>query len=245
MKAAASHQAQALHFRAVSKAYGRRLVLDSLELTVAAGEFFALVGLNGVGKTTLIKTLLDLCDIDEGSISIFNVAHRRPEARRRLAFLPEHFTPPYFLTGRDFLRYCAGLYGKAYSEFRVGALMSALDLEGAALQRPVREFSKGMAQKIGLVACLLSGKELLVLDEPMSGLDPKARAMASAHFLGLKKAGSTLFFSTHLLGDVEALCDRMGVLHEGRLCFVGTPQECCRQYKASNLEAAFLKSIDT
>ncbi len=235
---------QALQCQAVSKAFGRRRVLDSLDLGVTKGEFFALVGLNGAGKTTLIKTLLDLCDIDRGDVSIFDLGHRRSDARRRLAFLPEHFTPPYFLTGRDFLRYCAGLYGKAYSESEVAALMSALELEAAALLRPVREFSKGMAQKLGLVACLLSGRELLVLDEPMSGLDPKARAMARAHFLGLKKAGSTLFFSTHLLGDVEALCDRMGVLHEGRLSFVGTPQECCRRYQASNLEAAFLKSID-
>ncbi len=244
MAAAAGHPVQALHFRAVSKAYGRRRVLDALDLSVKAGEFFALVGLNGAGKTTLIKTLLDLCDIDRGDVSIFDLGHRRSDARRRLAFLPEHFTPPYFLTGRDFLRYCAGLYGIAYSEPRVAALMSALDLEAAALHMPVREFSKGMAQKLGLVACLLSGKELLVFDEPMSGLDPKARAMVRTYLLGLKKAGNTLFFSTHLLGDVEALCDRMGVLHDGRLCFVGTPQDCCRHYQTPSLEAAFLKSIE-
>ena len=90
---------QALQFRAVSKAYGRHRVLDSLDLNVAPGEFFALVGLNGAGKTTLIKALLDLCGIDGGEVSIFDVGHRRSEARRRLAFLPENFTPPYFLTG--------------------------------------------------------------------------------------------------------------------------------------------------
>ncbi len=235
---------QALRFQAVSKAYGRTRVFDSLHLDIAPGEVFALVGLNGAGKTTLIKSLLDLSDIDGGSISIFDKGHRRFEARRRVAFLPEDFRPPYFLTAREFLRYSAGLYGNVLSESELGPLNSALDFDQAALGRSVRKLSKGMGQKLGLLACFLSGRELLVLDEPMSGLDPKARASVRAYLRGLKDVRRTLFFSTHLLEDVEALCDRMGVLHGGGLRFIGTPEECCRRYQTPELEAAFLRCIE-
>ncbi|MDJ0871832.1 MAG: ABC transporter ATP-binding protein [Gammaproteobacteria bacterium] len=240
----ASPPVPALRFQSVTKTYGGSQVLDRLELTVAKGEFFALVGLNGAGKTTLIKSLLDLCDIEDGNISIFDVRHRRSESRRRLVFLPEDFRPPYFLTGRDFLRYACGLYGSVYQDAQARALMAALELETAALRRSVRDLSRGMAQKLGLVACLLGDKDLLVLDEPMSSLDPKARCLLREYLLGLKAEGKTLFFSTHLLSDVEALCDRIGVLHGGRLRFVGTPQECCRRYQGHSLEAAFLKCIE-
>lgn len=235
---------QALRFVQVAKRYGARSVIDGLDLDVQAGEFFGLVGVNGVGKTTLIRGLLDFCAIDAGVIEVFGIRHLRTEARRRLAFLPERFTPPYFLTGGDFLAYMASLHRRPHGRDGVGPLLRALDLDEAVLKRPVRELSKGMAQKLGLAGCLLSGKELLVLDEPMGGLDPKARALLKRHLLGLKAGGRTLFFSTHLLADVEALCDRMGILHGGRLRFVGTPQACRQAYAAETLEEAFLKCID-
>ncbi len=235
----------ALCIDAAVKRYGRQAVLDRVYLDVQGGEYFALVGVNGAGKTTLIKALLDFCEIDGGNISIFGTSHRHYRARQRLAFLPERFAPPYFLKGRDFLRYAAGLYGNPFDEDKAAVLMSALDLEETALDKPVREFSKGMAQKLGLVACLLSGKDLLVLDEPMSGLDPKARALTKEHLLGLRDHGQTLFFSTHLLEDVEAMCDRIGVLHAGRMRFIGTPEECCERYRASSLEKAFLNCIES
>jgi ABC-2 type transport system ATP-binding protein len=234
----------AIQFLNVVKRYGAQSVLDDVSLSVGAGEFVGLVGVNGAGKTTLIKSLLDFGTVDSGSISIFGVAHTRPESRARLAYLPERFLPPHYLNGREFLRYMANLHGVDYNEARVERMFQTLDLDKTALVKPVRQFSKGMAQKLGLAACFLSDKELLVLDEPMSGLDPKARALLKAHLLELKAQGRTLFFSTHMLGDVEQLCDRIAILHRGKLRFSGSPSECCVKFSAATLEQAYMACIE-
>ena len=233
----------ALRFEQVTKRYNRQTVLHGLDFCVHAGESFGLVGVNGAGKTTCIKGLLDFSEIDDGRIAVRGKPHHDTEARAPLAFLPERFLPPYYLTGRDFLRYMSRLHGIAYDQAAVARMLQALDLEAAALEKPVRDYSKGMAQKLGLAACFLSGKRLLVLDEPLSGLDPKARLLVKRHLLELRAKDYTLFFSTHLLSDVEELCDRLGILHEGRLRFVGTPRECCDRYRTAALEDAFLKCI--
>ncbi|MCP4048916.1 MAG: ABC transporter ATP-binding protein, partial [Gammaproteobacteria bacterium] len=161
-----------LQFERVSKSFGTQSVLDGLRLVIDPGEFFALVGVNGAGKTTLIKSLLDFTAIESGAITVFGTSHTLTKARERLVFLPERFIPPYFLKGRDFLTYMSRLHGVVFGPGEVEKVLMALDLEFTALDKPVREFSKGMAQKLGLAACLLSGKELMILDEPMSGLDP-------------------------------------------------------------------------
>lgn len=235
----------ALQFDKVVKSYARQRVLNEVSFSVGAGEFFGLVGVNGAGKTSLIKSLLDFSMIDSGAISIFGVDHRDPQARARLAYLPERFLPPHYLKGLDFLQYMSRLYGNAYHEARASQIFATLDLDEAALTKPVRDYSKGMAQKLGLAACFLSDKDVFVLDEPMSGLDPKARALLKNHLQQLKAAGKTLFFSTHMLADVEALCDRIAILHGGVLRFIGSPQACCVQFKAANLEQAYLACIES
>ncbi|HKU72021.1 MAG TPA: ABC transporter ATP-binding protein [Burkholderiales bacterium] len=234
----------ALRFADVSKAYGGAAALSGLTLEVRRGEFFGLVGVNGAGKTTLIKCLLDFCDTDGGAIEIFSVSHRATHARARLAFLPERFNPPFYLTGRDFLQYLLSLHRTPYDETRATRMFQALDLEPSALDRPARAYSKGMTQKLGLAACLLSGKELYVLDEPTGGLDPKARALLKGELKGLRNAGHTVFFTSHALADVAEMCDRMAVLHAGRLRFAGTPQELINQFGATSLEKAFLACIE-
>jgi len=233
----------ALRFTEVAKAYAGLAALSGFSLEVRRGEFFALVGVNGAGKTTLIKCLLDFCDIDGGTIDIFSIPHRATAARSRLAFLPERFTPPYYLTGRDFLQYLLGLHRTPYDEARARRMFEALDLEPSALNRPARTYSKGMTQKLGLAACLLSGKDLYVLDEPTGGLDPKARALVKSELRALRAAGHTVFFTSHALPDVAEMCDRMAVLHNGRLRFAGTPQEFTGQYRTPGLEDAFLSCI--
>lgn len=233
----------AIEFRNIVKRYGAQLVLDDANLTIGAGEFLGLVGVNGAGKTTLIKSLLDFGTVDSGTISIFGVDHARPESRARLAYLPERFLPPHYLNGREFLRYMANLHNVEYNEARVERMFKTLDLDSSALVKPVRQFSKGMAQKLGLAACFLSDKDLLVLDEPMSGLDPKARALLKGYLLDLKAHGRTLFFSTHMLGDVEQLCDRIAILHHGKLRFCGSPTECCAKFSAATLERAYMACI--
>ena len=167
----------ALRLSGVAKNYGQTAVLRDVSFEVARGEFFGLVGINGAGKTTLLKCLLDFCDVGRGEIEIFGVAHHSAAARRRLAFLPERFNPPYYLTGDDFIRYVLEMQATAYDRGETERMLRALDLDFAALDLPVRAYSKGMTQKLGLAACLLSRKDLYILDEPTSGLDPKARAL--------------------------------------------------------------------
>jgi len=232
-----------LDFKNVYKSYYHQRVLECINLQVKSGEFFGLVGINGAGKTTLIKSLLDFCEIDAGNINLFGKSHLNPEARRQLGFLPEQFIPPPYLTGKHFLIYMAKLHGHTYDSASAEAMCHTLDLSIAALNQPVRDYSKGMAQKLGLAANFLSGKPLLIFDEPMGGLDPKARAYLKNYLLTLKTNGTTLFFSTHLLTDVETLCDRMAILHKGRLCFVGTPAECCALFEVTDLEQAYLHCI--
>ena len=233
-----------IEFKSVCKHYQHQPVLKHIDLQILQGEFFGLVGVNGAGKTTLIKCLLDLCEIDSGDIHLLGIAHTDHHARTHLAFLPEQFLPPYYLTGQHFLVYIAKLQGDVYEPTRAHEICQILDFAVSALKKPVRDYSKGMAQKLGIAACLLSDKRLLVLDEPMNSLDPKARAYLKRYLQALKAKGTTLFFSTHLLADVEALCDRMAILHEGRLPFIGTPSECCTTFAAPNLEQAYLNCIE-
>lgn len=230
----------ALHFEQVSKRFGEVAALTDFTLEVERGEFFGLVGVNGAGKTTLIKCLLDFCDADSGEIHIFGVHHNLTAARSRLAFLPERFNPPHFLTGRDFLRYMLKLYGQHYEERRIGQMFEGLDLERAALGKAARTYSKGMTQKLGLAACLLSGKDLYVLDEPTGGLDPRARALFKRALGELRRANRTVFFTSHALADIAEMCDRMAVLHGGKLRFAGKPAELAQHFGAGDLEQAFL-----
>ncbi len=234
----------ALSFSGVAKNYGRTAVLHDVSFEVASGEFFGLVGVNGAGKTTLLKCLLDFCAIDAGSIEIFGTPQHLTAARRRLAFVPERFTPPYYLTGEDFIRYVLEMQATAYDRSAAERMLRALDLDFAALRLPVRAYSKGMTQKLGLAACFLSAKELYILDEPTSGLDPKARALLKQQLRELKRQARTVFFTSHSLADVAEVCDRMAVMHAGALRFAGTPDALRREYASADLEQAFLRCID-
>jgi ABC-2 type transport system ATP-binding protein len=233
----------ALAFDRLGKSFGGVPALADFTLEVASGEIFALVGGNGAGKTTLIKCLLDFTQPDAGAVRVFGESHRLTSARRNLAFLPERFNPPFYLTGRDFLKYMAELHRVSYDDAEVRGIFERLDLAPAALTRSARTYSKGMTQKLGLAACLLSRKSLQVLDEPTSGLDPKARALLKREIRRLKESGRTIFFTSHALADVDEICDRLAVLHGGRLRFAGTPAQLISKYAAANLEDAFLQCI--
>jgi len=234
----------AISFRGLSKSYADTAVLHELELDIPSGCTFGLVGVNGAGKTTLIKCLLDFCEFDAGRIHIFGLPSEDTRARARLAFLPERFVPPYYLTGDDFLRYMMKLYSCGFEPAEVRRLLGELDLAESALRKPVRTFSKGMTQKLGLAGCLLSNRDLLVLDEPTSGLDPKARALLKERLRAARAAGRTVFFTSHALADVDELCDQMAVLHEGQLRFTGTPLELRTRFNATTLEQAYLACIE-
>jgi ABC-2 type transport system ATP-binding protein len=236
--------ASALSFNGVSKGFADTPALDRVTFDVKRGELFGLVGGNGAGKTTLIKCLLDFCTADGGDIRIFGTSNHFTASRSGVAFLPERFSPPHHLTGRDFLRYMAQLHRRSYQEELVQHAFQELDLEISALNRPARTYSKGMTQKLGLAACTLSGKPLQILDEPTSGLDPKARALLKRRLRRFSAEGTTVFFTSHALADVQEICDRMAVLHAGCLRFVGTPSALKVKYGGADLEGAFLACID-
>ena len=135
------------------------------------------------------------------------------------------------------------LHQQPYDERRALALLAELELDPGVLDKRARQLSKGMAQQLGLAACLLADKALYILDEPSSGLDPKARALLRRQFDRLRERGRTVFFTSHALADVEQVCDRVAILDRGRLLFTGTPSNCRARYDAGSLEQAFLRCI--
>jgi len=236
-------QKAAVRIYGLVKGYGRELVLEEITLEVARGEAFGLVGANGAGKTTLMRCMLDLVAHERGRVTIFGVDAQLPAARECLAYLPERFVPPRYLRGGEFLRAMAGLAGAPFDAVRTGLLLDELALDRGALERPVKSLSKGMTQKLGLAAVFLAPRELYVLDEPMSGLDPAARVAVKSVLERLRNEGRTLFFTSHVLSDVEELCSSIGVLERGRLRFRGPPGELCARYAEPSLERAFMRCI--
>jgi len=227
----------------LSKSYDKHDVLKGVSVSLELGEIYCLVGANGAGKTTLLKCLLDFYKVDQGEIKIFDIHSEETRARENIAYLPERFLPPHYLNGTQFLNYTSNLHNKTFSEIEINNMLQELDLTNEILTGSVKQFSKGMAQKLGLAAMLLLDKKLLILDEPMSGLDPKARALVKKQLKRAREKGTTIFFSSHLLADVEELSDRIGILHEGEIAFCGSPEECKVKYQADNLEQAFLNCI--
>ena len=213
-----------IEVRGISKSYPtgfwrkRVQVLHDLSFTVQRNEIVGFLGPNGAGKTTTIKILTRLAFADSGTVLLFDrEAGGDPDFRRRLGFMPEQ---PYFyeyLTGEEFLGLCGHLNGLSRAEIARGSkrMLSRVGLDGAG-RTAIRKYSKGMMQRLGLAQALLHDPELVILDEPMSGLDPMGRMEVRNLMRDLKASGKTIFFSSHILSDVEALCDRVIMLHRGR-----------------------------
>lgn len=227
----------------VSKSYGSHKVLDGVDIDVPEGVFYGLVGMNGSGKSTMIKAMLDLTSIDHGSIELFGQSHRTVSARARVAYLPDRFSPPIHLKCKDFIQYMLRLHASRKSDREIQDMLGAMGLDRAIMESSVRSLSKGMTQKLGLASCLLSGKSLMLLDEPMSGLDPVARVLFKEQLFSLKQRGLTLFFSSHVLADVDELADRMAVLHRNRILFQGTSTDFKQKYSGGSLEEAYINCV--
>lgn len=228
----------------VAKRFSGQLVLDEVDLKVKPGEFFSLIGMNGSGKSTLIKAVLDLIGIDSGTITIDGVSHRKVNSRINVTYLPDRFSPPAHLRGQDFIQYMLKLHGNECDRQKIDEVLDGLELDKKVMQESVNKLSKGMTQKLGLATCLLSGKSLLILDEPMSGLDPRARVLFKEQLAKLKQTGATVFFSSHVLADVEEMADTMAVLHNSHIPFTGSPEEFKQQYNGANVEQAFMNCIE-
>lgn len=223
---------------------GKPPVISGINLNVQQGEFFGLVGLNGVGKTTLIKSIVTLRRQDSGDIWILGEDCQQPESKKHIAYLPERFDPPWFLSGIEFIKFSMKLYGQAYDQEKVYNYADQLALDRDALKRKVQTYSKGMRQKLGLMATVLTNCSLLILDEPMSGLDPLARSRVKDMLVDIRKDNRTVFLSSHILSDMDEICDRITILHGGGLQFTGKPAELKDLTKSENLERAFLQHIE-
>ncbi len=233
--------ASPLQISALTKDYVQGTALHPLDLELEHGECLALVGGNGAGKSTLLKCLCDLIRPSGGSVQVFGLPY--VQARQRLAYLPERFLPPPHLTGWEFLRFMLQLQGMAWQTQAAEPLLLDLDLAFDALKRPVGSLSKGMGQKLGLAAVLLMEKPLLLLDEPLSGLDPLARARARKLLANYCAQGRSVLFSTHQFEGLENLAHRILLLHEGRQRFLGSPAELLAQTHGKSLDEAYLACI--
>jgi|SRR5579864_1944515 len=219
----------AIDIRGLSKDYAigffkkqLRPAVKSLSLTVNSGETFGFLGPNGAGKTTTLKMLMGIIFPSAGSATILGQDCMDPTVKQKIGFLPEQ---PYFydyLSAPELLDYYAQLSGVSAADrrHRIGDLLARVGL-GDVGNKQLRKFSKGMLQRVGIAQAIVHDPEVVFLDEPMSGLDPLGRYEIRELIQGLKDAGKTIFFSTHILADAEALCDRVAVIHKGELRGIG------------------------
>ena len=224
--------------------YDKKPAIKDISLQIQKDEFYGLIGLNGAGKTTLIKTILNLRAPDSGVLRIFDQPIDSEAVKKRLVFLPERFEPSWFLSGMEFLKFSAKLYGRVIEDDECIEYAKKISLDPDALKRRVQTYSKGMRQKLGLLGTVLSGCDLMILDEPMSGLDPIARAQVKELLLDVKSKGCTIFLSSHILADMDEICDRVAILHDKKIRFTGTPADFKAQNKSETLERAFLHFIE-
>jgi ABC-2 type transport system ATP-binding protein len=219
--------------------FGRRSVmaLDHLDLEIEEGEVFGFLGHNGAGKTTTIKLLMGLVYPTSGEAWILDRSIRDVAVKQYIGFLPES---PFFyeyLTAEEFLVFYGQLFGIGGLKLakKIDELLELVSMTDAR-HRPLRKFSKGMLQRIGIAQALINDPRLVILDEPMSGLDPIGRRDVRDIILRLKHEGKTIFFSSHILPDVEMICDRIGILVKGRLKAVGTVQELAGASSVNSIE---------
>lgn len=237
----------ALSVEGVTLSYGKNTVVDDISFDVPRGGCFGLIGLNGEGKTTLIKSVLGLRENQGGAFTILGKPAHHKTIKNKRAYLPERFEPPWFLTGLEFLKFSRRLYDhqatqKAEEDDLFFNAAEKLALDRSALTRRMHTYSKGMRQKLGILSTVLTDSELLILDEPMSGLDPMARHMVKDLLKALRDEGKTVFFSSHILADMDELCDNVVVLHDTKIRYLGPPHGLCKDPKGS-LEERFISLI--
>lgn len=210
--------------------------LDDLSLSVDAGQIFGFLGANGAGKTTTLKLLMRLIFPTSGSARILGSDIQDVRMHERIGYLPEN---PYFydyLTAREFLEYCAELFGypAAQRKKRAADLLARVKLDEKRWDTQLRKFSKGMLQRVGLAQSLINDPEIVFLDEPMSGLDPVGRREVRDLIASLREDGKTVFMCSHILSDIEVLCDRVAILKRGRLAQVGHLDELRQRAEGPN-----------
>jgi ABC-2 type transport system ATP-binding protein len=215
--------------------------LGPIAVVLNRGECTALVGGNGAGKSTLFQCISGLIKPGTGQITLSGASISDPQNRRQLAYLPERFSPPHYLTGHEYLGYFSALCGVQHNSY--DELLSTLELDPSMLSKPVRKLSKGTAQKLGLAAVFSANRPLLLMDEPFSGLDPEARQGLRAAMGAYTRQGGCLFFSSHLFEGMDEYVSRMLILHDGQIRFDGSPLSCRQRVGEDALERAFLRHL--
>ena len=230
----------------LTKRYGKTLAVDRLNLSVPRGEIFGFIGPNGAGKTTTIRMMGGTLSPTGGRVVIdgIDMADRPEEAKRRIGFIPDRPFLYEKLTGMEFMRFSADLYGVGDGTFseRAGGILKMFGLRDWSNDL-VEAYSHGMKQRLIISAALLHEPRVVVVDEPMVGLDPAAIRMVKDILKGLAREGTTIFMSTHTLSVAEDLCDRIGIIHRGSLIATGTTRELKRLagVQEADLEAVFLR----
>jgi ABC-2 type transport system ATP-binding protein len=242
---AASELEPAVRLENVTKSFGQQVAVRDLSLALRAGEIFAFLGPNGAGKTTTLKVTTGLLRPDRGSVHVCGLSmHRQAQAaKQQVAYVPDLPFVYEKLTGREFLRFTREMYGvpEEVGEQRLSAFGVRLGMDGF-LDQLCETYSHGMKQKVALAAALIHGPRVLVVDEPMVGLDPRTARVIKDIFRELAGAGSTVFMSTHTLDVAEDLADRIGIIHRGRLVALGTLAELRDQARLDGrLEDVFLR----
>ncbi len=215
----------AIETRALRKVFGEKVAVSDLTLSVERGEVFGFLGPNGAGKTTSVKMLLNLVFPTSGEAHLLGGPLTDPQVRSRVGFLPEHFRFHDWLTGSEFLALHAELYkmSRQQARRRIADLLDLVSLTPHAGKK-LREYSKGMLQRIGLAQALLNQPELVILDEPTSGLDPVGRRLVRDMIRDLRREGTTVFLNSHLLSEVEITCDRVAFIKHGQVIRVSPLQ---------------------
>ncbi len=234
----------AVDIDSVSRSFGSVKAVDGLSLVLAPGEIVGFLGTNGAGKTTTIKMTLGLLAPTSGTVKVLGGDPSDPRVRAHIGYMPEVATYYPYLDARELLSFYGGICGLDAKTVRrrTDELLDVVGLADAA-KRPLKTYSKGMLQRAGIAQALLNDPDLLVLDEPFTGLDPLARIHFRELLLDLKRRGKTVFFSSHELGETELLCDRVAIMKKGRCVYQGPVRDLAGD-GAANLERLFLKTLE-
>ncbi len=233
----------------ITKTYGKngKTAVSDLTLHVAGGELFGFIGPNGAGKTTTIKLMTGILSPDAGTVTMagHNLATERMEAQRLIGFVPDGNDLYDRLTGMEYLNFMADIYGvdAARRKAHIEKYLEIFSLE-EAINNQIRSYSKGMKQKLTVIGALIHNPPVWILDEPLSGLDPRAAHLLKEEMIRHCQAGNTVFFSTHVLEVAEKLCTRIGIIAEGSLKALGTLEELRSGETGASLEDLFLELTD-
>ena len=230
-----------LEVKDVYKKLAKKEVLHGVSFSVEQGEIYGFLGPNGAGKTTTMKSILGLITPESGSIKIFEEEWLSIESKKRIGFMPENTYLYKHLTGREFLHFNGSFFGLKWEELnkKIDVLLKRVWLEEVG-DKYLKTYSKGMLQRVWLAQSIINDPELLFLDEPMSGLDPIGRKMVKDLLISLKESGTTIFFNTHILADVEIICDRISIIHRGDIIVEGKSLKKMR----GKLEDFFIQEIE-